>query len=173
MTTETVQSYVDSHRLGFTSNLVIDESNPSTGHVNEHTGLEDPEQRTEFQQVILFLTFTLRESIQQTLYTFLQDFKCTYLLLSELHRPYVDSVRVLIPLWLTVIHAICLVVLVLVHRITINASARLQELLAKPLSKVTAWTERHVPRVFQPLASRFGAVLSSVLPSGPSNTAHH
>ncbi|KUI53590.1 hypothetical protein VP1G_01008 [Cytospora mali] len=153
MTTETLRPYVDSPKVKSAPRPAFHESIPSQDHVNEHTDLEESGQKTEFQQVIFFLTFTLKESIQQTLYTFLQDFKCTYLLLSELHKPYVDTIRVLVPLWLTVLHAICLVVLVLVHKITIKTTARIQEVLAGPLDQFTRWTECHVPRVFQPLAS--------------------
>jgi hypothetical protein len=173
MTTETLGPYVNSHILDAASEPSINERTPSGGQGNGHTDLGDSGQRIEFLQVVFFLTFTLRESIQQTIYSFLQAFKCTYLLLRELHKPYLDTVRVLVPLWLTVVHAICLVVLVLVHKITTDSIAQLWEFSAEPLKQFTTWTERHVPRVFRPLASLFDAALSSVLLSGPSSTTRH
>lgn len=174
MTTETLLSHVASLELDITeTGPAIEEPTPSGGHRGGRSDLVEPEPRSEFQQVIVFLNLTLKESFHHTVYTFLQDLKCTYLLLSELHKPYVDSIRLLFPLWLTVIHAICLVILVLAHKTIVRVTARLRGSLSEPLSQVTTWTQRHVHRVFQPLASRLDAVLSSVLPSDPCDTTKH
>ncbi|KAG6361917.1 hypothetical protein INS49_010146 [Diaporthe citri] len=93
----------------------------------DHNERPYPEQPAEITQVFYFLTFTLKEGIQQTVHALFQSLKCTYLLVSELHRPYLDSVRVLVPLWLAVIHAILLVFFVLAHRTAADAIQRLHE----------------------------------------------
>lgn len=174
MTTDTLRHQVDSHAIAsVASGPVIDNSTPSSTNVNKYVDQDGSEEEIDFQQVIFFLAFTVKESIQQTLYSFLQDFKCTHLLLRELHKPYIDTIRVLVPLWLTVLHVICLVVFVLAHKIAITVIARLRETSAYHFHKFTTWTEHHTPRVFRLLACHFDAVLSSVLRSDPSSTTQH
>lgn len=128
------------------------------------------EQPAEITQVLYFLTFTLKEGIQQTVHALFQSLKCTYLLVSELHRPYLDSVRVLVPLWMAVIHAILLVFFVIAHRTVTDAIQRLHESVDGPFARFTAWTDLTVPRVFRRLACRSGSGPSSVPHSAPSST---
>lgn len=129
-----------------------------------------PEEPSDIVQVFYFLTFTLKEGIQQTVHALLQSLKCTYLLVSELHRPYLDSFRVLVPLWLAVVHAILLVFFVLAHKVVTDALHRLRESIGRPFARLTAWTDHTVPHVFRRLACRSGSAPSSVLHSGPSST---
>lgn len=129
-----------------------------------------PVQPAEIKQVVSFLTFTLREGINQTVHAFIQSLKCTYLLVSELHRPYLDSVRVLVPLWLAVIHAILLVFFVLVHRTITDAIQRFHQSIDRPLARFTAWTDHTVPRVFRHLACPSGSGPPSAPQSDPSST---
>jgi hypothetical protein len=129
-----------------------------------------PVQPAEIKQAFCFLTFTVKESIQQTLYAFLQSLKCTYLLVSELHRPYLNSVRALFPLWLAVIHAILLVFSVLAHRTVTDTIQRLHNLAGGPFARFAAWTGHTVPRVFRRLACRSERGQPSALQLDPSTT---
>lgn len=151
MTTDTGRAKVDHSRLNCVS------TNPASD-VDCNFNYGAP---ADIKQILRFLTSTLKESIVQTLNALVQSLWCTYLLLSELHRPYIDSVRALVPLWLAVFHAIVLVFLVLVHRTISDAIQRLRELLDAPFARFTAWNDHAVPRVFRRLACLSG--------SGPSS----
>lgn len=129
-----------------------------------------PVRPAEIKQVFHFLAFTLREGIKQTVHALIQSLKCTYLLVSELHRPYVDSVRVLVPLWLAVIHGILLVFFVLAHRTITDAIQQFHQSIDRPFARFTAWTDHAVPRVFRPLACHSGSGPSSAPQSDPSST---
>lgn len=154
---------------------MLSESVPS--HSSESSGVYDdahpgqeyqgPVQPANVKQVVCFLTFTLKESILQTIYTIQQNLKCTWLLIRELPKPYTDSIRILIPLWLTVFHAVFLVVFALARRVSSDALDRARQFLTKQQER---WTALHVPPVFQPLASRSAAAPSSAVPSAQSNT---
>lgn len=143
---------------------------PTSDFNSDYDERQHSEQPAEITQIFYFLTFTLKEGIQQTVHALFQSFKCTYLLVSELHRPYLDSVRVLVPLWLAVIHAILLVFFVLVHKAVTDTIQRLHESVDGPFARFTAWTDHTVPRVFRRLACRSGSGPSSVLHSDPSST---
>lgn len=143
---------------------------PTSDFDSDYDERQHSEQPAEITQVFYFLTFTLKEGIQQTVHALFQSLKCTYLLVSELHRPYIDSLRVLVPLWLAVIHAILLVFFVLVHRTVTDTIQRLHESVDGPFARFTAWTDHTVPRVFRRLACRSGSGPSSVLHSDPSST---
>lgn len=124
-------------------------------------------QPADVKQVICFLTFTLKESVLQTIYTIQHTLKCTWLLIRELPKPYADSIRVLVPLWLTVFHAFFLVIFALFQRVSRDGLDQARQYLVKQQQR---WTARHAPPAFQPLASRSTAVLSSAVPSAQSNT---
>lgn len=143
---------------------------PTSDFDTDNNERQHPEQPAEITQVFYFLTFALKEGIEQTVHALFQSLKCTYLLVSELHRPYLDSVRVLVPLWLAVIHAILLVFFVLVHRTVADAIQRLHESVDGPFTRFAAWTDNNVPRVFRRLACRSGSGPSSVPHSAPSST---
>ena len=164
MTTETGQTNVGPHPIDSAS------PTPAFDFDSDSDERQHPEQPADLTQVFYFLTFTLKEGIQQTVHALFQSLKCTYLLVSELHRPYLDSVRVLVPLWLAVIHAILLVFFVLVHRAVTDALQRLHDSIGGPFARFTAWTDHNVPRVFRRLVCRSGSAPSSVLHSGPSGT---
>ncbi|KAK2597813.1 hypothetical protein N8I77_012575 [Diaporthe amygdali] len=121
MTTDIRQTSVNPHALDCVIPTSASDCDCDCDSNHDSDKRPYPQQPAEITQVFHFLTFTLKESIQQTLHALLQSFKCTYLLVSELHRPYLDSARVLVPLWLAVIHAILLVFFVLAHRTATDA----------------------------------------------------
>lgn len=168
MTTDTGRSNIGPHPTDCAS--PIPTSDFDADYDYDYDQKPHPEEPADIVQVFYFLTFTLKEGIQQTVYALFQSLKCTYLLVSELHRPYLDSVRVLVPLWLAVVHAILLVFFVLAHKAVTDALQRLRESIDGPFARLTAWTDHTVPRVFRRLACRSGSALSSVLHSGPSST---
>ncbi|KAI3398336.1 hypothetical protein diail_9428 [Diaporthe ilicicola] len=130
-----------------------------------------PEEPADIAHVFYFLTFTLKESIQQTVHAFLQSFKCTLLLVSELHRPYLDSVRLLVPLWLAVVHAILLVLFVLAHRTITDAIQRLHDIQHRSSRLPTP----RLPFRKRPVISApFGPVQHNarmIIPSRPTTTS--
>ncbi|KAJ0119698.1 hypothetical protein J7T55_013901 [Diaporthe amygdali] len=132
MTTDIRQTSVSPHALDCAIPTPDSDCDCDSNHDSDKRPY--PQQPAEITQVFRFLTFTLKESIQQTLHALLQSFKCTYLLVSELHRPYLDSVRVLVPLWLAVIHAILLVFFVLAHRTATDAIQWLHDTLSSQSS---------------------------------------
>lgn len=138
-----------------------------------HSADSPPVQPADIKQVVYFLSFTLKESILQTGFTAQQSLKCTWLLVRELPKPYIDSVRILVPLWLTVFHAFFLVILALIHRFASDGLHRAHRFIASLAERQKRWTSIRVPPAFQLLASRSGAVLSSAAPSAPSSTTSY
>lgn len=138
-----------------------------------------PVEPANIKQIIYFLTFTLKESIQQTGYTAQQNLKCTWLLVRELPKPYIDSVRVLVPLWLTVFHAFFLVILALIRRVASDGIGRVRQFLANLAGRQERWTVLRVaqPPAFRHLAFHSAAVQSSADPWAPFSTTsspcHH
>lgn len=170
MTTDTGRTNIGPRPIDCASPIPASDFDFDHDHDHDSDERPYPEQPAEITQVFYFLTFTLKEGIQQTVHALFQSLKCTYLLVSELHRPYLDSIRVLVPLWLAVIHAILLVFFVLAHRTVTDAIQRLHESVDGPFARFTAWTDHNVPRVFRRLACRSGSGPSSVLHSAPSST---
>lgn len=160
MTTNTCRTKVDPSRI----NCAF--TNPASD-VDRDFNCGAP---ADIKQTLHFLNFTLKESIIQTVNALVQSLRCTYLLVSELHRPFLDSGRVLIPFWLAVFHAILLVFFVLVHRAISGALKRLHELASGSFARLTAWTDDAAPRVSRRLGCRSGSGPSSAPRSDPSST---
>ncbi|KAG8169614.1 hypothetical protein KVR01_000359 [Diaporthe batatas] len=82
MTTDTGRAKFDPSRINCASGN-------SASDVNRDFNYGAP---ADVRQILGFLNFTLKESIIQTVKAFIQSLRCTYLLVSELHRPFLDSV---------------------------------------------------------------------------------
>lgn len=109
-------------RTGIKRNDVLDSQDPALG--------QDPGQHHDIRHIIYFLAFTVKESAQQTFYTLLQNFRCTGILLRSIIKAYIDSLRVLVPLWGTTIYAFCLVVLLLIQRLATGALLKVRHTVA-------------------------------------------
>lgn len=176
MTREDVRSNRYSEALDDTTAAPSESNVSSALHKQNHifhSADSAPTQPASIKQVIYFLTFTLKESIYQTGYTAQQTLRCTWLLIRELPKPYIDSVRVLVPLWLTVFHAFFLVILALSQRVARDGLDRANRFLTNLVEQQKRWIHQHVPPAFRRLASRSAAVLSSVAPSAPFNTTSY
>lgn len=171
MTTDAHRAIVDSRSIDDATLIPPSDSDYDYDYDHDHDHDEGPypDQPADITQLFYFLIFALKESTRQTAHAFLQCLKCTCLLASELHRPYLDSIRAIVPLWLAVIHAILLVSLVLVHRAITDTIQRLHDIVGGALARFAAWTDHIVPRVFPRHAFRLGSARSSVLHSGPSS----
>lgn len=60
-----------------------------------------PGQPFRFRQIVFFVTWVAAAIISDTAFAIVQSLKCTLLLLRELPKPWIDSLRALAPLWMT------------------------------------------------------------------------
>lgn len=163
---EALDDYTTASSTSNESSRVHDDAPLSQSYHADKLSYQESNQPASFQQVVYFLSFTLKESALQTLYTIDQTLRCTWLLLRELPKPCFDAFRVLLPLWLCVIHAISLVLVAVFRRIAGDA---LREAY-RSLKTRQLWTDLRVLLAFPRLASHSNAVLSSPAPLALSNT---
>lgn len=130
---------------------------------------DTPDQPLHFRQIASFLAWVIAAIITDTTFAIVQSLKCTLLLLCELPKPWIDSLRALVPLWLTALSVVPLVATACASKLASEIIDRAQDIVRRlpPL-----WTSLLASRVFQPLASlcRSAAVPSSAGPSAPSST---
>lgn len=133
------------------------------------TSEDSPTQPLRFRQIASFLAWVIAAIASDTAFAIVQSLKCTLLLLCELPKPWVDSLRALAPLWLTAFSIVPLVAAACASKLAAEAADRAQRIIVR-LSP--SWTNPRAPPVFQRLASlyRFAAVPSSAVPLAPSNT---
>lgn len=128
-----------------------------------------PNQPLHFKQIASFLGWVIAAIITDTAFAIVQSLKCTLLLLCELPKPWIDSLRALLPLWLTAFSVFPLVAAACASKIVSEIADRVQVLVSR-LSP--SWIGPLVSRAFQPLASLYHSVVvpSSAVPSAPSST---
>lgn len=104
---------------------------PTANSVDTPGRCLDYSQNLETQQILSFLAFIIKESIQKTVYALVQNLWCTWILLSSIPKTYFDSIRFLLPLWLAAIHAFCIVSLLLCERLAADALYKIRHIATK------------------------------------------
>lgn len=130
---------------------------------------DTPNQTLQFRQIACFLAWVIAAIITDTAFAILQSLRCTLLLLYELPKPWIDSLRALFPLWLTAFSIIPLVAAACASKIVSEVADRIQALVLRPSP---SWISPLAYPVFQPLASLYRSVVvpSSAVPLAQSNT---
>lgn len=130
---------------------------------------ETPNQPLQFKQIASFLAWVIAAIITDTAFAIVQSLKCTFLLLCELPKPWIDSLRALLPLWLTAFSVFPLVAAACASKVVSEIADRVQ-VLGPQLS--SSWISPLVSHVFQPLASLYHSVVvpPSAVQSAQSNT---
>lgn len=114
------------------------------------TSKDTPSQPLCFRQIAFFLLWVIAAITTDTAFAILQSLKCTLLLLCELPKPWIDSLRALAPLWLTAFSIVPLIAAACASKVAAEVAERAQRFGAR-LSPV--WTTLRASLVFQRLAS--------------------
>lgn len=126
-----------------------------------------PQRPSQPRDILRFIGVTVKETVSQTRHVFWTNSKCTWLLLRQLPKPYIDSVRLLTRLWCTVLGAFALVFLAICQRLLCEIERKVRRCLANLLRR---WIGRHAPPASPPRASPSSDVQPSVVPWAPSST---
>lgn len=141
-----------------------------------------------FRQIVFFIAFVIVGVFFDTIFAVKQSLKCTCVLLLELPKLWINTISILVPLWLTAVGVVPLVVKACVCKFTLKAADRLclcverllqlwTSLRGSPVSQLLLTVFRLLSLVFRPLFHVFrllasvcsAAAPSSVGPSVPSS----
>lgn len=162
---EDISSYFEPHHTAYDATTPAIEFNSLSAERSPQPLLVHSDwtchQPGDVKRWLLFLILAFKKGILQTFRSLLDALQLTWFLLCQLPRPLIDTIRVLIPLWLTVSEAFLLVALALFLRSISNTLSLTCCLFNNFAAWEIRWTGLPMPLCFRRLASLCAAALSS------------
>lgn len=130
-----------------------------------YTPVEQP--LVGFRQIAFFIAFVICGVVSDSIFAITQSIKCTWVLLFELPKLWINTICILVPLWFTAFGVLPLIIKACACKIALQAADRVF-LCTDKLFQL--WTSLRASPVFRLLASVCsGVVPSSVAPSAQSS----